>query len=287
MKVKLKTVPLITIFVALLMPGHAMAHEDLSDLPDPQLQAGLVRVLDDMGMGAHVQHGLLAVALFDLSAAQPRLAMVNGHRMFYAASLPKIAILLGAAVALDEGALVMNGPLQRDLHDMIRESCNACATRVLDQIGRERLLEILQHPDYHLYDPDNGGGLWVGKPYGPESAYRRDPLGQKSHGATAYQAARFYYLLHERKLVNAEQSEMMLSTLANPGIDHKFVRGLSQYKDLKIFRKSGSWKQYHADSALVESGDHSYIMVALIEDAGGGMWMEMLAPRLHELITEN
>ena len=109
----------------------------------------------------------------------------------------------------------------------------------------------------------------------------------ESHGATAYQAARFYYLLHERKLVNAEQSEMMLSTLANPGIDHKFVRGLSQYKDLKIFRKSGSWKQYHADSALVESGDHSYIMVALIEDAGGGTWMEMLAPRLHELITEN
>ena len=177
--------------------------------------------------------------------------------------------------------------LQRDLHDMIRVSCNPCATRVLDRIGREKLLEILQHPDYHLYDPENGGGLWVGKPYGPESAYRRDPLGQKSHGATAYQAARFYYLLHERKLVNAEQSQMMLSTLASPGIDHKFVRGLSNYKNLEIFRKSGSWKQYHADSALVESADHSYIMIGLIEDAGGGKWLEKLAPRLHELITKD
>ena len=287
MKAKLKIFLLATAAVFCLVPGNAAAHQDLSDRPDPHLQAGLVQVLDDMGMGAHVQHGLLALALVDLSAAQPRLAMVNGHRMFYAASLPKIAILLGAAVALDEGALVMDGPLQRDLQDMIRVSCNPCATRVLDRIGRDRLLEILQHPDYHLYDPDTGGGLWVGKPYGPESAYRRDPLGQKSHGATAYQAARFYYLLHERKLVNAEQSEMMLSTLANPGIDHKFVRGLSQYKDLKIFRKSGSWKQYHADSALVESGDYSYIMVALIEDAGGGSWMEKLAPRLHRLITED
>lgn len=264
-----------------------MAQPDLADQPDPGLQAGLVKVLDDMGMRTHVQHELLAVALVDLSTAEPRVAMVNGHHMFYAASLPKIAILLGAAVALEEGSLVMDGPLQRDLHDMIRVSCNPCATRVLDKIGRDKLLEILQHPDYMFYDPDNGGGLWVGKPYGPELAYRRDPLEQISHGATVYQAARFYYLLHLRQLVNAEQSEMMLSTLVEPGINHKFVRGLSKYKNLKIYRKSGSWKHYHADSALVESGEHSYIMIALIEDKGGSRWLEKLAPRLHELVTKD
>jgi beta-lactamase class A len=127
--------------------------------------------------------------------------------------------------------------------------------------------------------------LWVGKPYGPEPAYQRDPLEQISHAATVFQAARFYYLLNRRELVSPAQSEMMLETLANPGIEHKFVSGLAVYEDLELFRKSGSWKQYHADSALVVGKNHSYIMVALIEDSGGSAILEKLAPRLHQLIT--
>ena len=78
---------------------------------------------------------------------------------------------------------------------------------------------------------------------------------------------------------------MMLDTLASPEINHKFVKGLAVYEDLEVFRKSGSWKQFHADSALVQAADHAYIMVALVEEPGGGELLEKLAPRLHELIT--
>ena len=38
-------------------------------------------------------------------------------------------------------------------------------------------------------------GLWVGKPYGKAAAYRRDPVAHLSHGATAFQVARFYFML--------------------------------------------------------------------------------------------
>ena len=276
---------LLWLALVLCCAAPAWSHQDMPDATDPQLQAELERVLEDMRIEALAEQGELAVALVDLHGAEPRVALVNGHEMIYAASLPKIAILLGAAVALEEGKLAVTPALEEDLHEMIRVSCNPCATRVLDQIGREELLSILQSPAYHFYDPEQGGGLWVGKPYGPESAYQRDPLEQISHAATVYQVARFYYLLDRRELVSPAQSRMMLETLANPGIDHKFVKGLAVYEDLEVFRKSGSWKQYHADSALVIGNDLRYIMVALVEDPDGSEMLARLAPRLHQLIA--
>lgn len=261
--------------------------DDLPDGTDPELQAALEKTVNDLGLSGDAQSDKIAVALVDLSETdQPLVAMINGHEMFYAASLPKIAILLGAAVQLESGRLILDDALEKDLHDMIRVSCNDCASRVLERIGREELLEILQSPKYNFYDRKAGGGLWVGKPYGPEPAYRRDPVDNQSHGATVYQAARFYYLLHRRELVSPQQSELMLETLARPGIEHKFVKGLQSHEYRDIYRKSGSWHDYHADSALVLSGDHAYIMVALAEDPDGDAWLEQLAPRLHELIVK-
>ena len=138
---------------------------------------------------------------------KPRLAEFNSRQMVYAASLPKIAILLGAAVAIDEGRLELTSELEEDMHAMIRQSCNSCATRVLEQVGREELLKVLQSPKYNYYDQKGQGGLWVGKDYGPSTAYQRDPLSNLSHGATAFQAARFYYELQTGNLVSPEQNK--------------------------------------------------------------------------------
>ena len=269
-----------------MLASTASIAEGLSDRPDPTLQARLEQAVESLGLKSAAADGNLSVALADVSDPDaPKLALVNGHHMIYAASLPKIAILLGAAVALEEGTLVMEPALERDLHEMIRVSCNACATRVLDRVGRERLIEILQSPEYRFYDPQAGGGLWVGKPYGPESAYARDPLARLSHGATVFQVVRFYYRLHRRELVSPEQSEMMLATLVDPGLPHKFVKGLAGIPDVTMYRKSGSWEHYHADSALVVEEDRSYIMVALARDPNGGDWLAELAPRLRGLIV--
>ena len=266
--------------------GDEAARDDLCDSIEPVLQTSLEQVIAGLGLSGEARDLDLAVALIDLTPpGKPKLAMINGHRTYYAASLPKIAILLGAAVQLENGVLAMDEALERDLHEMIRVSCNECASRVLERVGRDELLAILQSPEYGFYDSQAGGGLWVGKPYGPEPAYRRDPVENHSHSATAYQAARFYYQLFRRELVSPEQSEMMLDTLARPGLEHKFVKGLSAYEGLEIYRKSGSWRQYHADSALVVAPGHAYILVALVEDSEGDAWLEMLAPRVHEVIA--
>ena len=277
----------LTIF-SLFCGGQLLADTPrmLIESSDSQLQLALESVIEEQGLATAVSKQQLAVVLVQVSdPANPRLAELNGHTMLYAASLPKIAILLGAAVAIDEGRLVLDEELQTDLDNMIRHSCNSCATKVLEMVGREELLKILQSPEYNFYDKNDSGGLWVGKDYGPSVAHKRDPLSGLSHGATAFQAARFYYKLHNGTLVNAEQSAMMLDVLSRPGISHKFVKGLAAYPDIEMFRKSGTWRTYHADSALVHSDKADYIIVALANHPNGARWLEQMAAPLHELAT--
>jgi beta-lactamase class A len=54
---------------------------------------------------------------------------------------------------------------------------------------------------------------------------------------------------------------------------------------VRIYRKSGSWQHWHADSALVEADGRKYILTALTDDARGGDWLAALAPAVHRLIV--
>lgn len=267
---------------ASLAAGEAVC--DLEQAEDTLLQQRLKTLVEAQGLAPAARRGALALSLLVLTDPDhPRLAQINGHTMLYAASLPKIAILLGAAVAIDEGRLTPDPALRKDIDDMIRYSCNACANRVLAAVGRDALLEILQSPRYGFYDPLRGGGLWVGKEYARAPAYQRDPLSGLSHGATTFQVARYYCGLHRGTLVSPEQGRMMLEALSRPGIEHKFVKGLASREGLEIYRKSGTWRSFHADSMLVRAGGQAYVIVAVADDPEGGAWLEQLAQPLHEL----
>jgi beta-lactamase class A len=205
--------------------------------------------------------------------------------MIYAASLPKIAILLGAFVEIERGKLQLDDKTRESLTRMVRVSSNTDATRMLNKVGKNRVNEILQSDRFRLYDPLMNGGLWVGKEYGKAAAFNRDPLHNLSHGATALQTARFYYLLETGQLVNPQHTRDMKEILSHPGIDHKFVKGLQNRPQATVYRKSGSWRQWHADSAIVESGGHTFIAVALANDKRGGQWMTKLITPVHDLIA--
>lgn len=253
---------------------------------DPGLQRRLDRVLHRLGLDRAVAERRLAVALADISElADPRLASVNGDEMLYAASLPKIAILLGAFVEIERGRLALDRTLRRSLTDMVRVSSNVEATRMLNRVGKDNLIRILRSSRYRLYDPATNGGLWVGKEYAKSPAYRRDPLHNISHGATALQTARFYYLLEAGRLVGPRFAREMKRMLGEPGIAHKFVKGLARYRGARVFRKSGTWQRWHADSAIVEDGGRRYILVGLAEDARGGRWLEAIARDVHPLMV--
>jgi beta-lactamase class A len=253
---------------------------------DSSLQRQLDKTLTQLGLEKAVSNKKLSVALVDITRLnKPRVAAVNGDEMQYAASLPKIAILLGAFVEIEKGEMKLDTDTRESLTRMIRVSSNEDATHMLNRVGKQRLLGILQSRKFDLYDPKVNGGLWVGKEYGRSAAYQRDPLHNLSHGATAMQTARFYYLLETGRLVGPKLTREMKSMLGNPGIHHKFVKGLADYPDAKIYRKSGSWRQWHADSAIVEAEGHKYIIVALAEDPNGGAWLSRLIQPIHQFMV--
>jgi len=280
---------LIAIFASMQVSADGMdGYPSLWESYDYGLQQQLEGVLKAQGLDKAVRDKKLAVTLVDITdPEEPLVASVNGDTMLYAASLPKIAILLAAFVEIEQGDLVLDTDTRDSLTRMIRKSSNADATRMLNRVGKDRLLEILQDDEYNLYDERVNGGLWVGKEYGKSAAYRRDPLHHLSHGATAMQVAKFYYMMETGRLVNPELTKEMKAMLGNPGINHKFVKGLSSFPGVKIFRKSGSWSRWHADSALVEANGHKYIIVGLAENKSGGRWLSHMIKPTHEFMVPN
>jgi len=287
---KTRRLSLFLVISLLLCSLNTLANDpvcDLSGASDPNLQQQLENLLEREQLSAPAERGELALTLLVLSDPErPRLAQVNGNLMIYAASLPKLVILLGAAVAIDEGRLVLNTEVRGELHHMIRQSCNQCANRMIQRVGKQQLLEVVQSPRFNFYD-EKEGGLWLGKQYGHDRAWQRDPIHGLSHGATTFQTARFFCGLQWGTLVSPEQNQLMLETLSNPGINHKFVQGLDIYKDVEMFRKSGTWKSWHADGALVRSGDAVYVIAGLAHNDEGGHWLKQLAGPLHELAVAN
>ncbi|MEP6391355.1 MAG: serine hydrolase [Halioglobus sp.] len=276
------------VFTPLLQAIELERYHQTGDLPpnqDPELRAALEFMLCSMDYCNLVNEDLLAVAvvLLDEDKAH-RLAMVNGHHMMYAASLPKLAIALGALVAAERGQLILNDDLLEELNAMIRVSCNECATEVLAKVGRENLLSILQEPQFAFYDAQRSGGIWVGKDYAADDAYRRDPIGGFSHAATVYQVARMYYRLNAGSLLDEHHAAIMRDILGRPGIDHKFVAGLAGQEGLSMLRKSGSWKNYHADSAMIQQNGLTYIVVALVNDDNGEQILRRIAAGTHKLM---
>lgn len=220
-----------------------------------------------------IQEKRMAVGLVDLSNPEkPRFARINGNHMMYAASLPKIAILLAAMDAIEKGELKETQEIKKDMRLMISKSDNEASTRMIDRIGYAKLEAVMTDPDYAFYDEENGGGLWVGKRYGSGGETNREPLKNLSHAATVTQVCRYYYLLANGKLVNEKRSRQMLNIMADPELHHKFVNTLDQIAPkARLYRKSGSWKSYHSDSILVwgEDSQRRYILVALIDDKDG------------------
>jgi beta-lactamase class A len=218
----------------------------------------------------------------------PRMAYVNPNEMMYAASLPKIAILLGAFERIANGEMTLDFQTRKKMSQMIRNSSNRAATEILNKVGKAYLAKLLQSSRYRLYDPERNGGLWVGKEYSKAGAWKRDPLHNLSHGATALQVARFYYMLQTGQLVSPDLSRQMKTILADPAIEHKFVKGLkSVHPDSQIYRKSGTWREYHSDSAIIEHDGRRYIAVALAKSQRGGKWLSELIVAMDDLIFKS
>jgi beta-lactamase class A len=255
---------------------------------DADLEEELTRAIFDLGLERPLRERKLAVALVDTTdVAHPRVAALNGDHMLYAASLPKIAVMLGVFEKASEGRLVIDDQTRLQLIRMIRRSSNPDATALMNKVGMDYIARTLISPRYRFYDPFRNGGLWAGKEYAKVGAWRRDPIDNLSHGATPMQIARFFYMLQTGRLVNARASAEMKEILGRSAIHHKFVRGLEVIEpSAEVYRKSGTWGISHADGALVERRDGTrYIAAGIAEDPSGGEWLSQIIIQMNRLIA--
>jgi beta-lactamase class A len=271
---------------------HDSQIKPLRNLVDKSLQTNFENELNKHSDWANlIAQKKMAVGIVDLSDPENvRFARVNGNYMMYAASLPKIAILLAAMDAIDKGELKETLEVQKDMRLMISKSNNQAATRMIDRVGYEKIEAVMTDPKYDFYDEQKGGGLWVGKRYGGGGNTNREPLKHLSHAATVSQVCRYYYLLANGKLVNEKRSKQMLDIMENPELHHKFVNTLDKIAPhARLFRKSGSWKNFHSDSILVWGKDSSrrYILVALIDDANGEQIIRDLVKPIEKVLKSD
>lgn len=250
---------------------------------DAGLQARLEAIDAQLRAKWGMTEAQTAVGVLDL--AMVRLAMVRSDAIDYAASVPKIGILLAWFQEHPEATTNLPAEMRRDLGLMIKQSDNAVAARLSQEIGLKRVQAVL---DAHgLYDAKRGGGIWVGKHYGKGTERYVDPVGGHSHAATVRQLLRFYLLLEQGRLVSTEASARMREIFASPDIAHrddKFVRGLAG-RAVEVRRKAGWWEKWAHDTAVVTGGGRHYILVALTRHERGDDYLEALAAAVDDVLV--
>jgi beta-lactamase class A len=255
---------------------------------DTPTDAALQQRIEEIDTRLRAKHGMTteqtAVGVLDLQ--HPRLAMIHPDRIEYAASVAKIGILLAYFQLHPEAATALDAETQHELGLMIKASSNEMAAKHSRAIGLREIQQVLN--DYGFYDAARGGGIWVGKHYGPNSERIGDPVADHSHAATVRQLLRFYWLLDTGQLVSPAASKKMREIFLSPDVphdDHKFVRALSG-SGVTLLRKWGSWEDYLHDTALIEGPNRRYVLVALTHHPEGDTYLEELAREVDAVMSK-
>jgi beta-lactamase class A len=249
---------------------------------DPALQTKLEQVDAELRRKFGMTTQQTAVGVLDLNTL--RLAMIHPDREEYAASVPKVGILLAYFALHPEAAKNVNGQTRHELGLMAKASDNEMASKFSREMGLKQIQAVLNA--YHFYDTNHGGGIWVGKHYGKGDERYGDPVGNNSHAATVRQLLRFFLMLEQGRLVSPAAAKTMREILASSDIPHtenKFVKGLAG-RDVQIIRKWGSWEDWRHDAAVVTGGGRHYILVALTRHPKGDEYLVALAQRVDHLM---
>ena len=256
---------------------------DYSTPADAAWQARLEQIDTALRAKYGMSETQTAVGLLDLRTL--RLAMLRPDREEYAASVPKIGILLAYFVLHPQAATNLASETRHQLGLMAKASSNEEAARFSEEMGLKQVQDVVTAQGF--YDPTHGGGIWVGKHYGKSGERYGSPAGDNSHAATIRQLLRYFLLLEQEKLVSTEASRTMRQIFASPAIPHdqiKFVKGLAD-RDVQIIRKWGSWEDWLHDVAVVTGPNRHYILAALTRHPKGDEYLEELARAVDDLVT--
>ncbi|MDQ3283402.1 MAG: class A beta-lactamase-related serine hydrolase [Acidobacteriota bacterium] len=253
---------------------------------DTPVDAALQRRIEEIDARLRAKYEIAAdltdVGLLDLQ--RPRVAMIHPDHIEYAASVAKVGILLAYFQLHPEAAANLDAATQHELGLMVKASSNEMAAKYSRAMGLREIQQVLN--GYGFYDASHGGGIWVGKHYGPNSERIGDPVADHSHAATVRQLLRFYWMLDHNQLVSPAASRKMREIFLSPDVPHddlKFVKGLAG-RNLTMLRKWGSYEDWLHDSAIIEGPGRRYVLVGLTHHVDGDKYLEELAREVDDLM---
>jgi len=264
-------------------PGFSDYVLDYNTPTDASLQAKIIEIDTTLRTKYEMTTEQTAVGLLDLNTG--RLAIIHPDRIEYAASVAKIGILLAYFQLHPEAATHLDPTVEHELGEMAKISSNEMASKYSHLLGLKEIQKVLDQ--YHFYDKDHGGGIWVGKHYGKGTERYGDPVGDNSHAATIRQLLRYFLMLEQGKLVSPEASKKMREIFETPSLPHdqiKFVKGLAG-RDVQIIRKWGTWENWLHDVAVVTGGGRHYILAALTNHPKGDEYLMELAEKVDDEMT--
>jgi beta-lactamase class A len=255
---------------------------DYNTVVDPSLQAGLEGI--DAGLRAKCGMTTEQAAVGVLDLRTLRLAMIHPDRIEYAASIPKIGILLAFFQLHSEAATNLDRRTHHELGLMAKASSDEMAAQFSRELGLRQMQAVLD--SYQFYDANRGGGIWVGRHYGNGDERYGDPVADHSHAATVRQLLRYFLMLEQGRLVSPAASKVMRQIFASPEIPHdpiKFVAGLAG-REVEIIRKWGTWENWRHDCAVITGSDRHYILAALTNHPNGDDYLVALARAVDDLM---
>jgi beta-lactamase class A len=273
------------VFACASHPSHPAPDTFVLDYDTP-VDGRLQKRVGGIDARLRAKYGIAAeqtdVGVLDL--VHGRLAMIHPDRIEYAASVAKVGILLAYFQLHPEAATELDAATEHELGLMIKASSNEMAAKYSRAMGLREIQQVLNAEGF--YDAERGGGIWVGKHYGPNSERIGDPVADHSHAVTVRQLLRFYWLMERGRLISPAASEKMRAIFLSPDIphdDHKFVKGLAG-RGLTIRRKWGTYEDWLHDSAVIEGHGHHYVLVGLTHHPKGDAYLEELARAVDDLM---
>ncbi len=284
----LTSVILMTVFACASAPRPNPALQsyvlDYDTPVDPSLQASLQSIDAELRARYGMTEEQTAIGVLDLDHL--RVAMLRPDSIQYAASVAKIGILLAYFQLHPDAATHLDPQVRHELGLMIKISSNEMAAKYSRELGLREIQQVLN--SYGFYDAAHGGGIWMGKHYGPGPERIGDPVANHSHAATVRQLLRYYLMLEQGKLVSPAASRTMREIFASPDIPHedlKFTKALSG-RHLHILRKSGTWEDWLHDTVDVTGPGRHYILVGLTHHPKGDEYLGDLAVAVDDLMIK-
>lgn len=286
-------------------PDPASARAWLASIRQPaELQSLLDRTLEEIGRSdARLLSASPRIAVIDLAPGEaPALAHHRGNVPVYPASVVKFVYLMAAYAWQEQGRLVIDATLDRELSEMIRESSNQATRKVFSRLTgtepgpelapqeyavfRERRLLVKQWlesmgiDDLHTVNPTYDGG---GDLFGRDQQFLRDRSvggGLPARGSdyvnrqsmTANGTARLLALLAADRALSPADSAVVRSRMKRdvreqPHLVHRIAGGASSLAGAEVYSKSGTWGPIYADAGIVRGASGRQLVLAVFTDA--------------------